>query len=320
MGRLGNARVNKLKEELREGETLWGLPQKISDELVDSYRLTLFRWLGFWLFMIIMCGGFIVGAWIWAIAESILWQNAINTAENIDGFAYDTNYGFGLLIGVFVWIFSSGVIVSLLLIITPMPFKGALFLSSFSDVSSNTPKIPLTGPRVEFNASHATASDLINDYSWRIVRKLGLILSPFIALVLVLSFAELRWYNVLGPYGMHTTVPWSTTERFRPWQDVEIVKLGCNQTGEGGSLIYEVIWPDGKKKRLPIDTHVNNKPWLTNLEAIDAEISKGGAVFRRWNWLNRDPLHPSCLRGFYTEIGESRKIRFDKLLRIGELY
>ena len=57
-------RKNKLKEELN-GEPLWGLPKRISDELVDSYRLKPIRWLGHWLFIIIMIGGFAGGAIFW---------------------------------------------------------------------------------------------------------------------------------------------------------------------------------------------------------------------------------------------------------------
>ena len=62
--------MNKLREQLGD-ETLWGLPKNISDELVDSYQSTLFRWLGFWLFMIVMVGGFAVGAIIWGKAENL---------------------------------------------------------------------------------------------------------------------------------------------------------------------------------------------------------------------------------------------------------
>ena len=309
---------NKLKEELN-GDPLWGLPKQISDELVDSYRLTPIRWLGHWLFMIVMCGGFAVGAWIWAICESILRQNAIETARNIDGFAYDTNFGIGLLIGLFVWIFLSGVIVSLITMFTPMPIKGALFLSTQSDVSENAPKMPLVGPLVENKGSLATASDLINDYSGRIVRKLGRKLAPFALLVIGISYAELSWFNIISSKGLHTSVPWSMSDKVHAWRDAEAVKLGCNQTDDGASLIYEVIWPDGKNKRLPTDTHINGQDWLTNVESVDAEFSEGDAIFERWTWLERNALHPKCLRSFYAEQGPDGKSRIDRLLRIGEL-
>ena len=304
---------------MEEGETLWGLPQQISDELVDSYRFAPFRWLGFWLFMIIMCGGFLIGARLFGICENRLWQNAIEAGQSVNGFAYDTNYGIGFIIGVFVWIYFSGAIVSLILILMPMPIKGTLFLTSFSDVSSNTPVITLPGTVVEINEEMETASGLINDHSWRILKKLNPIVSPFILLAVLFSFAELNWFNVLSPTGMHTSVPWTRTDKVRAWRDVETVKLGCNQVGNASNLIYEVTWPDGRDKRLPIDTHFDGPNWLTNLETINAEISHGGAVFKRWKWLRRDPLHPDCLRFFHDQPQENAKSRIDALLRIGEL-
>ena len=310
--------MNKLRKTLGDS-TLWGLPKRASDELVDSYRLSPIRWIGHWLFMIVMCGGFAVGFWIWNLCEKILRQNALRYAQEIDGFAIDTNFGLGLLIGLFVWIFLSGVIVSLIILLVPMPIKGALFLAAQSDLSENTPKMPFVGSLLENKGERVTASELINDYSRRIIRKLGLILSPFIVLVTAVTYAELSWFNVIGANGLHTSVPWSTQVNMRTWQDVETVKLGCNQTDDGASLIYEVVWPDGKDKRLPTDTHVNENDWLTNLELVDAEISKGGANFERWVWLNRDALHPKCLRSFYLQGGEGSKDRIDGLLRIGEL-
>jgi len=310
--------MNKLREQLGN-ETLWGLPKQVSDELVESYNLTLVRWLGNWLFMIVMCGGFAIGAWIWALCESQLRKNATKVAQDIMGFAYDTNFGIGLLIGLFVWIYLSGVIVSFIVWLAPMPFKGALFLSSQSDVSENASKIPLIGSRVENKGMTATASDLINDYSKRVVRKLGLILSPFVILVTAISYAELGWFTILSPTGLHTSVPWSTNLKVHAWEDAQTVKLGCNQTDDGSSLIYEVTWPDGKDKRLPTDTHINGKDWLTNLEIVDAEVSKGDAMFKRWEWLGRNALHPKCLRSFYTEQGQNSKTRIDTLLRTGEL-
>ncbi len=310
--------MNKLREQLGD-ETLWGLPKRASDEIVDSYRFTLFRWVGNWLFMIVMCSGFAAGAYIWFLCENILRENAISYAQKIDGFAIDTNFGLGLLIGLFVWIFLSGVIVSLIILLVPMPIKGALFLSTQSDLFENTPKTPLVGSLIENKGERATATELINDYSRRMVRKLCLMLSPFIALVVAVTFAELSWFNVVGATGLHSSVPWSTQVNVRTWQDVEKVKLGCNQTDDGASLIYEVVWPDGKDKRLPTDTHINENDWLTNLEFVDAEISQGGASFERWVWLSRDALHPKCLRSFYLAGGESSKDRIDALLRIGEL-
>ena len=311
-------RKNKLKEEL-SGEPLWGLPKRISDELVDSYRLTPIRWLGNWLFMIVMCGGFAVGAWIWAVCEGILRQNAIEATQNIDGFAYDTNFGIGLLIGLFVWILLCIPICDCIIRIMPMPYKGTLFLVSQMSNSKENPDTLPKKPKLDlFNTPHS-AEELINNYLNKVIGKSLLYLSPFILLVGFVTQAELTNFTILSPSGIYTSGFFSKNLASKRWRDAEAVKLGCNQTDDGSSLIYEVIWPDGKDKRLPTDTHINGEDWLTNLETVDAEISKGGAVFQRWVWLKRNPMHPKCLRGFYAGLSPNEQTRFNRLLRIGEL-
>jgi len=311
--------MNKLREQLG-GETLWGLPKNISDELVDSYQSTLFRWLGFWLFMIVMVGGFAVGAIIWGKAENIIEKNAEVAANSVNGFAIDTNFGIGLLIGLFVWIFLSSVIVSLVIRLFPMPAKAALFFGGNIDPQKVDPKA--FNKKVSFLDSSIkprNASEFLNQYLDRTIAKSIKILMPFVILVVAVCYAELHSFSVFSPTGFHKSGFFSKDMTVRTWQDVQTVKLGCNQTDDGPDLIYEVSWPDGKHKRLPIDTHINAENWLTNIEAVDAVISKSGAAFIRWKWNNRNPLHPKCLRGFYADLSQGEKTRFDRLLRKGEI-
>ena len=311
-------RKNKLEEELN-GEPLWGLPKRISDELVDSYRLKPIRWLGHWLFIIIMIGGFAGGAIFWGWCDGILSRNAIKVANTINGFAYDTNFGIGLLIGLFVWIFLCLPIYYCIIRIMPMPYKGTLFLVSQMSNSKENPDTLPKKPKLDlFNTPHS-AEELINNYLNKVIGKSLLYLSPFILLVGFVTQAELTNFTILSPSGIYTSGFFSKNLASKRWRDAEAVKLGCNQTDDGSSLIYEVIWPDGKDKRLPTDTHINGEDWLTNLETVDAEISKGGAVFQRWVWLKRNPMHPKCLRGFYAGLSPNEQTRFNRLLRIGEL-
>ena len=313
-----SVRGNKLREML-DGETLWGLPEKISDELVDSYSSGPMRWIGFSLFMVVMVGGFGIGALIWAHCERKIQQNAIETSQAINGFAYEVNFGIGLLVGLFVWIFMTGLIVSLIIRVTPMPTKGALFLSGYENLSKKAPKKLLEEVQTSGINKPRTAAELLNQYLDKSLRKSAIGLAPFVILVIGVTYAELSWYSVMSHTGLHKTSFISEKMSVKTWADAERVQLGCNQTDDGGNLIYEVIWPDGYDKRLPTDTHFNGTDWLTNLERVDAEIMKGGAEFVRWEWLNRNPLHPRCLRGFYSEGGADRKARIDRLLRIGEL-
>jgi hypothetical protein len=123
----------------------------------------------------------------------------------------------------------------------------------------------------------------------------------------------------LNSDGIHKTRLFSSDMRFKGWRDAERVKLGCNHTKDGDTLIYEVVWPDGSDMRLPTRTHINGESWLTNLETVDKEITKGEAKFERWKWLAQTPLHSTCLRKFYRQQGEGSKPRIERLLRIGDL-
>jgi hypothetical protein len=94
------------------------------------------------------------------------------------------------------------------------------------------------------------------------------------------------------------------------------VDLGCNKGKDGGSLIYEVRFSGGKKHRLPNSGTYSGTGWFEALERVDALLSDGDVHFRRWSWLNRDPLHPACL-AHHRELYGTKRI--DSLLRIGNL-
>lgn len=324
-------RKNKLREELN-GQPLWGLPAHISEELVNSYELTAIRKAGKWLFIICLFAVFVPIIMIWIFCEKILSQNAIEAANQIDGFAYHTNFGIGLLIGIFISIFMAGIIICLILRITPMPAKGSLFIAAHTTPPNNSkekkktpsaipspPNFPFVVTIKDEDLSTESASKLINGYSMKFVFKMGKILSPFIALATVITYLELGRFAILSPQGLHKSTLFSSDLNLKRWQDAERVKLGCNHTKNGAALIYEVIWRDGSDYRLPTRNHINGESWLTNLEAVDLEISKDGAEFVRWKWGVQTPLHRSCLRKFYAELGGGSKIRIDRLLRIGEL-
>ncbi|MEP3654576.1 MAG: hypothetical protein ABJO36_06745 [Litorimonas sp.] len=311
-------RKNRLREALGE-DTLWDLPKSISEELVDAHSLPFVNWLGFLLFMFVMIGGFAVGAVIWGIAENLTEQNAIQAAASVDGFSIDVNFGIGLLIGLFVWIGLSGWIVALITKLVPMPVKGALFLSQIEPEKVTPEMFQKKTSFMESKDRIKNASEFIDTYFSGTLIKSAKYLAPLSVIVIAVSYAELHSYSVMSETGHHKSGLFSNKMTVKKWVDAELVELGCNQTDDGGNLIYEVTWPDGKSKRLPIDTSINGKDWLTNLESVDTKISSAGATFERWSWNNRNPLHPKCLRGFYAELGPEGKSRIDSLLRIDEL-
>jgi len=59
--------------------------------------------------------------------------------------------------------------------------------------------------------------------------------------------------------------------------------------------------------------------WLDNAILIDAAIEDAGVTFKRWSWLNRDPLHPACLGAQLRVLGEEDYDKLLKLLRVKEL-
>ena len=269
---------------------------------------------------------------IWIFCEKILSQNAIDAANKIGGFAYHTNFGIGLLIGGFISIFISGMITCLIFRVIPMPVKGALFIAAHPTPPKDSkkkkktpsaipapPTFPFAGTIWDKDLSTESASKLINSYSMKFIFKMGEILSPFIALAAVITYLELGRFAILSPQGLHKSTLFSSDLDLKLWQDAERVKLGCNHTKNGAALIYDVIWPDGSNYRLPTNKHINGESWLTNLEAVDLEISNGAAEFVRWKWGVQTPLNPNCLRQYYDELGGGSKTRIDRLLRIGEL-
>ena len=58
--------------------------------------------------------------------------------------------------------------------------------------------------------------------------------------------------------------------------------------------------------------------WLEAAEQMDTELRRTGVEFRRWNWLDRDPLYPACLSVMRHNFGADYP-RIERLLRVGEL-
>jgi hypothetical protein len=310
--------VNKLEKSLA-GKPLWDLPKSISDEFIDSYNFTSTRWLGNWLYFAILLSGFYCGYKVWNFSEKETARRAQEAAIPIDGFAYDNMMGLGLSVGLFVWLVFAGVVLSLILRLTPMPRKGALFISAHADTGWHSKTSNPFGSPSHMSANSENARDLINQFLDRKIKKTTKFLSPFMFIAITLTILELNWYSITSPTGLHRNNPITNNMSFETWQDAHRVELGCNQIENDSNIIYEVIWADGKKKRLPIDTHFDGQNWLRNMEAIDASIKSGDAEFVRWEWRKRDPLHPQCLRSFYAKQDPDGKARIDRLLRIGQL-
>lgn len=307
--------MGKLRNELN-GEPLWGLPHHISEELIDAHDITILRSSATWMFIIVMCMGFALGAYkIWPFLERKNFENAVTKSNELGGLMVDTNFGFGLVIALFVWIFMSVLVLQLIVRLAPMPFKGALFFGALKEFS-----FPRTGKDlqdiIQYSETATNAERLINWWCSKRIKKWAKVLLPIALLVSLFAHQETKVFSVYTKSGFYKSGLFSSS--LQSWEDVTSVELGCNQTDEGGSLIYE-IHANGKSFRIGDSTPVNDGFWFDNLEKIDAEIEAAGANFVRWKWLKRDPLHPKCLRGYYGELGPDGKARIDKILRIDEI-
>jgi hypothetical protein len=137
---------------------------------------------------------------------------------------------------------------------------------------------------------------------------------------------DLRGHRVFTQtaYVRWPPLPGSAAETY-PWSTAVSVGLGCNHREKWrrrGSarteIVYEVGFPDGTFVRLD-DAMAMTGSWLDGAEAIDQAIRGGGAVFTRWRWLSRTPLHPTCLQWLRSSLSAQDQARMWQLLRIGEL-
>lgn len=302
-----------------------GLPLSLSQEIADANLSGPVRWLGHWLFMIIMFGGFAFGIWLWAFLDKQVENNAKQVAMSLEGIAIETNFGVSLVFALFIWIVASATLTSFIILKSTPKIKATFYLNSRQQFIGATPKL--------FGLHHiaATSDRFISGYDYidKICKKMISATAKFVVPGTLISFGlilcELSSFRIITPHA-HVIDPFFSNKlQIREWTKAQRVQLGCNyikarkNKNEESSFIYDVEWPDGKSFRLTTQDQINGKSWLENFEAIDAKIRSGDAIFERWEWRNRDPLHPKCLNNFYSQAEKSQKIRIDRLLRIGVL-
>ena len=310
--------MGNLRKELN-GEPLWGLPEHFSEDLINAYEITAFRWLGHWLFMIIMCLGFAVGGfWLWPYLEQLNIQRAMERTTDLNGLMFDVNFGIGLLIGLFVWIFLTGALSMALVRLAPMPLKGSLFFGVSADLDK-------TGIKRQQNIDALmkgvdrpnSTAELINRLTEPNIKKAFKIFIPIAILTALITYRETYTFSVLSETGHYRSGFFSNSSQ--SWNEVSSVELGCNHvTGKNRSddLVYKIKFRQGKA--LGIDDAIPLQgSWLENAKKINAKLKENGTQFKRWKWLNRDPLHPKCLaaqQNSYTGVEFNQIV---SLLQIG---
>ena len=311
------------------GDMSLGLPYDLAEEINEDNLGAPLSWLGSWLFMLIMCLGFvIVWLFLWPAGEAYDEHRALKTASELEGIAYNTNFGISLVIGVFIWIVATSTCVSIIIRLAPKRVKATLYLSGRSDFIGQTPrffglhKVWLAGTEIQ------TGEDYINAIAEKMISWTGRVVPFLTAIALFFFWRETSWNETFTEEAFIDKSFWTGAPSTHLWSDADEIELGCNFIKANSSrysgpakyhIIYDIKWENGTDVRLPIENQINGKNWLDNLETIDSAVRSGNAVFQRWKWRDRDPLHPKCISHFRTELGPKNKERLEALLRIGEL-
>jgi hypothetical protein len=296
-----------------------GIPKQTAADLAPAWQHRIARYSGWWIMFGVMIAGFAVGAlWIWPFFEGLAKSNAIQAANEASAWMYDTNFGIGMIVLLFAWILVSGIAPGLLTIATKMLINGALYLGALTDRSGGWWYGKLTRRAVEKLRPSPSPNQLVTE--WAKAYCIGLLkwALPLVLISALILTKEINAHSLYGPdgYTRSPLLPWAKTATI-PWNEATKVELGCNHTDDGGSLVYKISFSNGKSVRIEDGIPIKSS-WIDAMESVDTALQRGGAEFVRWQWLNRDPMHPKCLRGYYGLYGEEDGSRIIRLLRFGE--
>lgn len=318
--------MSNLREQLN-GEPLWGLPQNISDEIVNIHDAKGSNNLSAWLYIVTMCLGFAIGVfWLWPLLTRLNDENAIGKANELGAMLFHTNFGIGLFIGMFVWIVLSSSIIAWLTKATPMPLKSKIFWGNLSQANSNRIEHKWTKSvyqksiqkLMESNDRPENAGDLINKLSKSLSRKVLLFSFPMILVTAFITYKEIQNFSIYSETGYYKTGFFS--EETRSWDEAVSVQLGCNHvTGRNASddIIYKVLFNDKVSKNIA-DAKPITGTWSQHALKINSVLESKNISFERWSWRNRNPLHLSCLDAQAIKYSQDEVLNILSLLRAGE--
>lgn len=267
----------------------------------------------------IMLSGFAVGAALWGSLEEIHIQNALDSALELSGVLYWSNFGISALIAIFGWIFASGLILYWVFNLSAR-MRASVFVYSFVD-SSNAAYAKMFMPR-ESLSQIADPDEYIRSMigHWS---RISFWSAAFLLSIAAYSLErELKSFSVYSAEGYYEFpyFPWETT-KVGLWAEAARVEIGCNHvTGKNADdyIVYEITLNSGGSIRLDNTAPVRGT-WLDQIEVIDAAVEKSGAQFERWSWMKRDPLHPACVAAQAQKFGAENEERVARILRLGEI-
>ena len=97
-------------------------------------------------------------------------------------------------------------------------------------------------------------------------------------------------------------------------QDVKKIVTGCNNTDKANRVIYDIHFASGDTFSLGYAEPAKSGD-ARPIEAIDTALPRDIA-HQRWSHLNRNPVHPACLRHWAALMGPDGLRRLASLLRL----
>jgi hypothetical protein len=262
--------------------------------------------------------GVTIGAFFWL--DSYVHAQAMALARQTGATLINVNVGIGPLLLMFGLIAVTGWAGLAL----SARRKGEAFLGSAAS-GINRPPPPsfvrtcirwIFGVSVRRAARRATTAEgflraMVNDMTriWRTIAIVALV--PGV----VLTVIETDHFWVAGPSGVieHRLLP-PFTSRSYELASATALETGCNHTDKTESLHYDVQFASGDWFGLGGAVAVAGRS-AAALEQIDAKLNRA-IPHQRWSHLDRDPVHPACLRYWGAQFGQFGQQRLAKLLRM----
>jgi hypothetical protein len=312
-------------ERIRAGLLGVGVPPHVVEHVLAGRLERGLYWLPVIVMFLTMIGGFVLGLFfVWRPLAALTEANAREHALRIGGLLYSTNFGVSMLIALLGWILVSGMVAAAI----TRASRGLLY-SAFA--------FSILDPRSAITMRWIVKAMGGESDPERYVRRLvvgwaSLLVWPTIvlaALFVVAAYRDVQAHSVFTAEGYVRApfLPWAAREPV-PWASAVEVQLGCNHVtrrrrggGPDDHVVYKVTFVDGTLVRLDDDDLIApiSGSWLDQIEILDATLQRAGAQVRRWSWLDRDALHPACLRAYERTHTDTDYQRIVRLLRVGEL-
>lgn len=146
-------------------------------------------------------------------------------------------------------------------------------------------------------------------------RRWGIGAAVLLAPAVVLTVLETNNYWVAGPSGIieHRLLPPFSSRTYDLASATALI-TGCNHTDKGEYLHYDLEFASGASFNLGNAKGVSGRS-APAVEQIDAKLERA-IHHQRWSHLDRDPVHPACLRYWGAQLGQFGQGRLAKMLRL----